>query len=1034
MRLGAKLSLLIIGIVILLMLTVVFYVNQSLNQHITNGQHAWVERLRLTIAEGVAENLHHGNVYAVQDLLQKIAGDDTIEHVYITDFDGQLFAHSFTTVFPDELIENIKQHHAVDFINEQHTFHRYETNNVTVYEFDEPLVSGSKATLFIGINQKQIRALRMKTIKSILYPTLLIGLLGVLVALFLARRISRPLYSLSEQIRSYGQGNALPTAPLKTSDKDVQNLTDSFLHMVKAHKQAEAESMESDARVRLLLESTEEALYGVDENGICIFANPASAQILGYDNPNELLGKNMHHLIHHTHHDGTPHSEDECKLYKAHLQGVRVKGEDEIFWHKDKSSFPVEYSSYPIMHNDRIAGSVVTFRDITYRKQSLEALKNIAAGVSSQTGEAFFQQLIQRLAALFNVNYAYLGLIDKSDPKIINTFVFYDHGNIVENFSFSYENTPCAEVLKKKLCVYPDNLQQLFPHAEIVKAKDAASYLGILLTDSKEQPLGIIAVLNTQPMTDVEQMQDVLQIFAARAAAEIERLDSEQQLRSAQQKLSLHVQQTPLGVIEWDTDFQVMDWNHAAELIFGYSRDEALGHKAKELIIPPDVVSLIDKVWSDLLKLKGGTRSTNENITKDGKTIMCEWYNTPLITDNDQVIGVASLVADVTERLRDQQELVKHRDRLEELVADRTTEVREQARIIDQIHDSVISTNLDGVITDWNHGAQHLYGYTPEEAIGQNITLLYPEEERSILQESTNGLQQHGEYERELRLRKKNGEDLFVHLSLSMLYHENGQPRGMIGYSIDITDRKRAQENIDKQKYKLQATNKELEAFSYSVSHDLRAPLRALHGFSQALQEDYANKLDDEGKDYLIRIQANALRMSELIDDLLKLSRLGREKLTITLVDLSHLAYEVMENQRALYPDRTIEFQLQFDGQVYGDPRLLRIAIENLIGNALKYTRNVEQPHIEFGKTQQDDETVYYIRDNGTGFDMQYVDKLFGVFQRLHGSDYEGTGIGLATVRRIIQRHEGRIWAEAEPGKGATFYFTLGNLTPAPGE
>jgi len=489
-----------------------------------------------------------------------------------------------------------------------------------------------------------------------------------------------------------------------------------------------------------------------------------------------------------------------------------------------------------------------------------------------------------------------------------------------------------------------------------------------------------------------------------------------------------------LGGIEWDTDFRVRDWNPAAEHIFGYSKDDALGHKARDLIIPTDVVSLIDKVWSDLLKLKGGTRSTNENITKDGETIMCEWYNTPLISDNDQVIGVASLVADVTERLRDQQELLKHRDRLEELVADRTMEVREQARIIDQIHDSVISTDLDGVIIDWNKGAEHLYGYSSEEAIGQNIAFLYPEDESSTLQEMISSLKQHGEHESETRLRKKNGELFFAHLSLSMLYHENGKPRGMIGYSIDITDRKFAESEINKQKQKLETTNKELEAFSYSVSHDLRAPLRALHGFSQALQEDYADNLDDEGRDYLIRIQANAMRMSELIDDLLKLSRLGREKLTVALVDLSHLAYEVMENQRALYPDKTIEFRLQFDGQVYGDPRLLRIAIENLIGNALKYTRNVEQPHIEFGKTQQDNETVYYIRDNGTGFDMQYVDKLFGVFQRLHGSDYEGTGIGLATVRRIIQRHEGRIWAEAEPGKGATFYFTLGNLTPAAGE
>ena len=1030
MRLSAKLSLLITGIVILLMLTMIFFVNQSLNNHITKGQHAWSERLRLAIAEGIADNLQQGNVEVVQKLLRNISSDDIVEYVYITDFDGNLFAHSFTTDFPAVFADNLKQHQTAGFKHDPHGFHKYQLENGTIYEFDKPIMPGSQATMFIGINQKRIRLFRLNTFKNIVYPTIIIGLLGVFVSLLLARRISRPLYSLSEQIRDYGQGKGLQATPLRTSDKEIQNLADSFQHMVKTQKKAEVENLESEARVRLLLESTEEALYGVNNKGICIFANPASAQILGYNSPKDLLGQNMHHLIHHGRHDGTPHLVEDCKLYKAHLQGTKVKCEDEVFWRKDKSSFPVEYSSYPILRDDQITGSVVSFRDITYRKKSLEALKNIAAGVSTQTGEAFFQQLIQRLAALFNVNYAYLGLLDKSDPEIINTFVFYDHGNIVKNFSFPAENTPCAEVLKKKLCVYPDNLQQLFPHAEFLKAKSAVSYLGISLVDSKDQPLGLIAVLNTQPMTDVEQMQDVLQIFAARAAAEIERLDSEQQLRNAQQKLSLHVQQTPLGVIEWDTDFRVRDWNPAAERIFGYLKAEALGHHARDLIVPSAVATHVDEIWKNLLHQKGGTRSTNENVTKEGHTIMCEWYNTPLIAEGGQVIGVASLVDDVTERLKAQEELLKHRNRLEELVAERTIEVREQARIIDQIHDSVISTDLDGVITGWNNGAVQLYGYQPEEAIGQNINFLYPVEEHSTLQESIDSLRQHGEYEREVKLSKKNGEDLFVHLSLSMLYHENGKPRGMIGYSIDITDRKRAQENIGKQKYKLEATNKELEAFSYSVSHDLRAPLRALHGFSQALQEDYANKLDDEGRDYLARIQANALRMSELIDDLLKLSRLGREKLTVTPVDLSHLVYEVMENQRAHYPDRNIDFQLQFDGRVYGDPRLLRIAIENLVDNALKYTRNVAQPHIEFGKTQQGSETVYFIRDNGTGFNMQYVDKLFGVFQRLHGSDYEGTGIGLATVRRIFQRHEGRIWAEAEPGKGATFYFTLGNLNP----
>ncbi|NNF95512.1 MAG: PAS domain S-box protein, partial [Halobacteria archaeon] len=537
MRLSAKLSLLIIGIVILLMFTMILYVNRSLNQHITKGQQAWTERLRLTIAEGIVDNLRHGNVHKVQELLQNIASDNTIEHVYITDFEGNLFAHSFTTAFPAVLKENLTQHQTTGFMSEQHTFHQYETKNSTIYEFDEPIVPGSKATLFIGINQKQLRAFRMNTFKGIIYPTLLIGLLGVFIALFLARRINRPLYSLSEQIRRYGQGEVLSPMALSTSDKEIKQLAYSFKQMVEARKQAEAASMKSEARVRLLLESTEEALYGVNEKGICIFANPASAHILGYSHPNELMGKNMHKLVHHTRHDGSPYPVAECKLYKAHLLGTRIKGDDEYFWRKDKSCFPIEYSSYPIKHDGGITGSVVSFRDITYRKQSLEALKNIAAGVSGQTGEAFFQQLIQRLAVLFNVNYAYLGLIDKSDPKIVNTFVFYDHGNIVENFSFPYENTPCGEVIGKRPCAYPDNLQQLFPHAEILKSKGVESYVGIPLIDSKDQPLGVIAVFNTRPMTDVEQMQDVLQIFAARAAAEVERLDSEQQLRSTQQKL-----------------------------------------------------------------------------------------------------------------------------------------------------------------------------------------------------------------------------------------------------------------------------------------------------------------------------------------------------------------------------------------------------------------------------------------------------------------------------------------------------------------
>ncbi len=745
MRLSARLSLLIFGTIAILSLATIFSVNHSLNQHVINGQQAWVKRLTRSITEGVVDNTLYRNAHVVQQQLQNIAKDDTIEYVYVSDFDGLLFAHSFQGAFPEYLAKALERDQNNKSTVQKSHYHEYQTPAGTIFEFNEPLIPGKNATLFIGINQKNIRALLLTSFKSILWPTLIIGLAGLLVALIIGHRMSKPLHALSDSIQRYGKGDASSPIEMKTSDPDIKQLVDAFREMT-----------------------------------------------------------------------------------------------------------------------------------------------------------------------------------------------------------------------------------------------------------------------------------------AARAIAERERHDAEEQLRNVQQKLHLHFQQTPLGVIEWDTDFRVVNWNPAAQQIFGYSREEALGQHASELIVPPEVIPHVDTIWNALLKHKGGNRSTNENITRDGNIIMCEWYNTPLIADDGKVIGVASLVDDVTDRVQAKLELERHRDHLAELVAERATEVQEQARMLDQIHDSVIATDLDGIVTSWNHGALQLFGYSKEEALGRHIAFVYPEEELAILEKLLRILKDYGEHEQEVKMRKKNGEQFYAQLSLSMLYNEDGTQRGMIGYSTDITERKLAQEELKQQKQKLEITNKELEAFSYSVSHDLRAPLRALHGFSQALQEDYEDKLDAEGKDYLQRIQANALRMSELIDDLLKLSRLGREQLTVMPVDLHRLIHDAMESQRSDFPGRQIEFQLHLDSRVYGDPRLLRLAVENLINNALKYTTNTPRAQIEFGRTEQDGETVYYIRDNGSGFNMQYADKLFGVFQRLHGADYEGTGIGLATVRRIIQRHDGRIWAEAQPGKGATFYFTLG--------
>jgi PAS domain S-box-containing protein len=262
----------------------------------------------------------------------------------------------------------------------------------------------------------------------------------------------------------------------------------------------------------------------------------------------------------------------------------------------------------------------------------------------------------------------------------------------------------------------------------------------------------------------------------------------------------------------------------------------------------------------------------------------------------------------------------------------------------------------------------------------------------------------------------------WLHTKKVPLLDSDGTPLFLLGISEDITDRKREAEELKTAKEAAEATSRELEAFSYSVSHDLRAPLRAIDGFSQALLEDNAGQLNPDGLDSLRRVRAAAQRMGELIDDLLELSRVSRHELKRETVNLSSLARVVTADLVRQNPGREIELTVESGLTAECDARLLRVLLENLFGNAWKFTSKNAAASIEFGRTGGS----FFVRDDGAGFDMQYADKLFGAFQRLHGkAEFEGSGIGLATVQRIVHRHGGRIWATSEPAKGATFHFTL---------
>jgi PAS domain S-box-containing protein len=354
---------------------------------------------------------------------------------------------------------------------------------------------------------------------------------------------------------------------------------------------------------------------------------------------------------------------------------------------------------------------------------------------------------------------------------------------------------------------------------------------------------------------------------------------------------------------------------------------------------------------------------------------------------------------------------------------------------------AVIIMDVNGFITEWNAHAEKIFGWSRAEALGRELAELvvpdrYRESHRKGLQHFLNT----GEGPVlnklvEISAVRRDGSEFPVELTVSPLKTAN--VTAFCGFITDITQRRLAEEEIrslnqqleqkvEARTNELQMANKELEAFSYSVSHDLRAPLRSINGYMNIFAEDYTSQLDDEAKRLMTIIINNAKRMGQLIDDLLAFSKLGRKELTKSNVSMRDMAMGIYEELRKMDEPRKVELSMHDIPDVKADSVTIKQVWVNLISNALKYSKNTDHATIEIGSEEKNGMITYYVKDNGAGFDMQYYDKLFGVFQRLHTSkEFEGTGVGLAIVQRIVSRHGGRVWATAAPNQGATFFFSL---------
>ncbi len=459
----------------------------------------------------------------------------------------------------------------------------------------------------------------------------------------------------------------------------------------------------------------------------------------------------------------------------------------------------------------------------------------------------------------------------------------------------------------------------------------------------------------------------------------------------------------------------VVSWNAGAERIKGYRADEVIGQHFSRFYTEEDLLQGLPQKELQAATSQGRYEEENWRRRKDGSRFWANVVITALRDDAGVLTGFAKVTRDMTERKRAQESLAW------------------QARLLDVAHDAIMVRDMDGRISYFNRGAEIRYGWTRQEAVGQVAHHLLKTQSTEPLDEVESKLLRDEEWEGELVHIRRDGTRIDVASRWVLERDDQGRPLSILEINNDISERKRIDEALRQRTAQLEAANKELEAFSYSVSHDLRAPLRAIDGFSRILLEDFAEPLPDEAKEYLQSVRNNARQMGRLVDDLLAFARLGRQAIRKHIIDPAKLVRQCLDELRGEQDGRSIDVIMGDLPPCQAEPNLLKQVWINLLSNAIKYTRGREVATIEIGSRDHGDpsgESVYFVRDNGVGFDMRYADKLFGVFQRLHrAEEYEGTGVGLAIVQRIVHRHGGRVWAEARPHEGATFYFTLGGKT-----
>lgn len=758
----------------------------------------------------------------------------------------------------------------------------------------------------------------------------------------------------------------------------------------------------SEERYRRLVELYPDALVVLHEGQI-VFVNEAAQRLLGTSGREQLLGRTFIEFV----------PEDAREAIEQRLRDAAGSGSsnpwqtttgnrfvEEQLRRADGSEIIVEMTATRLTYEEEPAVQV-TLHDVTGQRAAAMALRESEA----------------RKTAILETS--------------LDAIVSIDHRGIVREWNsaaeriFGYRRENALGQRLEALIVPPNVTEKYLPGLADYLTTGVATLIG--------RPVEVMAKRKNGDRFPIELALTQIPssnppFFTAFIRDITDRKNAEEALRRSEARKAAVLETALDAIVSIDQDGKIIEWNPAAERIFGYSRELSLGRDLTELIVPKSNHERGRKGLARFLQTgRGrmlGSRTEMMALRANGAEFPVELTITKIPGEGSLVY--TTFVRDITERRRTEEALRKSEERFRLLV--------------EGVEDyAIYMLDMHGRITTWNAGAERIMGYRAQEIVGRRFHRFYsPDDvERKKPDQALAVATAEGRFQDERWQVRKDGTQYWASFVITALRDDTGKLTGFSTISRDVTKRKHAEDEIHRlnaeledrvqaRTAELQAAYQEMEAFSYSISHDLRAPLIHIAGFVEMLKADLGPGLDEKSSRHLQTICDSTENMGRMIADLLTFSRISRADMHKVRFNLTDTMKDVRRDLQAQTQKRQVTWVIPELPDVQGDPFMLRQALYNLLGNALKFTRNRAEARIEVTVETTDREHIFAVRDNGAGFDMKYASKLFGVFQRLHSAnEFEGTGIGLANVRRIIARHGGRTWAEGELDAGATFYFSL---------